>query len=94
MSEYFKDEYDDLVQLLQRSHKHIVKSFGIGAPEGPPIIEEVYQLKMDCRKTTESNPSKATIKSVLTNVISYFKEVKQTDKIKTLMSDIEKYLEK
>lgn len=92
MDQYFKDEYKDLRLLLERSNTHIEKSFKIGAPEGPPVLNDVYQLTMSLRKTTIETPSELKIKSVLNDVILYFSSVKQTEKIKYLVRDIENYL--
>lgn len=92
MDHLYKDQYQDLLLLLNRSHKCINKDFKIGIPEGPPVLESVYSLQMRLRKTEKTDPSSFEISAVLNEVIDYFDNKKTSQKTKDLLVKVSNYI--
>jgi protein-tyrosine phosphatase len=90
----FKPKYHDLFKILTDANKLIKKSFKRGAPEGPPVLRDVYELQMELRNTTLNNPTPVKIKEVLEYVLDYFKNHKANQDITNLQTVIHQYLTK
>lgn len=84
----FKPDYHDLFKILTDANKLINKSFKIGATEGPPVLQDVYELQMELRNTTLNNPTPVKIKEVLEYVLDYFKNNKLQNEIQNYLTKI------
>ena len=88
----FKENYHELFKILEESTRLINVHFKIGAPEGPPVLNSVYELQMSLRKTTLEDPSSELIKKVLNEVLAFFDKEKESSQLVSLKNHIKKYL--